>query len=305
MKLKIARPRTAYGALQIASGELRWLVAEAAAEGVPRIVDGGLCALPVSEGPPNAEALLEAVGEPLRSRAIRWSVTAPLRARAEVVTLPMAEGEIEQAGRWQAQSSFSFLGNAIATDFEVLPGQVSAGASPATVTLLVAIAAEEQAGWTQKLTELPRRPCRFEPTATALVRAVTTLRQGSPAEALGQIFAYRDLGDAALLAYRGSQCASARSFGGAHGDSMPPLQGEAGVRAVLETLLSCEDRFPRFAFSGLIAAGQLAGDWATHVAKATQLDVVAAPTPPAGVPAALIPEQRWLVPLGALLGALP
>lgn len=305
MHFKKTGIRAAQGALHIVPGEIRWLLGRAESPGVIRVHDGGVLELEDHTAVPTAATLEGAMGSRLQDRKIEWSACIPIRTRTEVVTLPMAESEVTQAGKWQAQSTFSSLGGSIATDFEVIPCADAPTSPPATQALFVAVSKEDQEQWWRALEALARRPRRLEPSVTALLRALNSLREGDSHQAFGQIVAYRDAGDAALISYRGAHCASVRSYPGAPKESMQPLQGEAGVRAVLETLLHTEDRHPTFAFGELMAMGQLTEDWAQTVARATHLECMDPLTPPFDCPPELVSEQRWIVPYGALLGATP
>lgn len=307
MTLKwLAQPKR--GGLHFTPREIRWLIAEPGATAPIQVVDGGV--LPLSGSAIPALEELETVLEPvLAAHNARWNATVSTRIRAEVVALPpLEESEVAQAARWQAERTFNGLGGHTLTDYELLsvsaptPNAAGTTATAARNALLVAVPDQERDAWSEVLGGLSVRPRRIEPFATAFERALRSSRVGiTPGQ--GHIGIYADSGGASIVVSLDGHAIALRGYTSSADPEETSLGGEAGVRAVLETLVSCEDQYPTTTFTTLSGFGDVDSVWLEELALATRLDLQPSLAPPPSVPESLVARDGWLIPFGAVEGA--
>ena len=286
--------RTRYeGSVYLRPGQVVWLIAEQ--DGPP--VDGGIEPTPETVFPPPPESLTKLLGQ----RGVDWSMIAPLAARASLLRFPnVSDRELGQGAQWQAEKVLR-MGDLDPTyDFE--PWDVDPLGSRPTVVLGVRSGTMKH--WREWLSRLNRPIARFEPAISANARGIVAVSRTYPGYQRPLCYLSNDGGSTSIVIAQHGVPLTVRSLLPAtRRDSPSPLSGELGIRAVRETLLSCEDRFPRLEIEGLVGLGDLDPTWLDEVSGASHLPLVEAPAPPVPWPTPLH-EPNALACWPTLLGAV-
>lgn len=291
-----------HGCLYLLPGQVRWLVAELDAEAGPRIEDGGVLEVEEAIFPPSPDSLASLLAE----RGVAWNVVVPLPVRTALARLPdLPAEELARGVPWEAEKVFRLADQDPVYDFELLAPPPTGADRSGPLALLVAMRRATVEHWREWTRRLSTPPARLEPAFTAGLRRLCATAADGPSTVRPCVHIQQDEGSAAVLILDESGIPLAvrnLALGPRRRGELAPLDGEDGIRALRETLLECEDRFPRMSLQALSAVGHFEPRWLEEAAFACQLPLVDPPHGPGDVPRALADDGRWIVPCGGLLG---